>query len=250
MRPVGGVRRGHQLLWLHGYRLPPIWAALVLGAVAALAERQSVAVTNGTDQISVSFLPLVFSAVVFGPLGGFAVGALSTVLDLRESPLKWSVYTPIRGLTAAAAGLAAGQLVPHPDELRRIPSREPCRFGCRPSCGVGSGWSDRLGAQDECPGGPARHQLGLATHSPALCACPGALRLRLPPLLPVARPRLLPSSPRCSASPAPLPARKGRDQGPRGGERAATPARAFPSQLRWLRRSMPETSTRPATPPP
>jgi putative nucleotidyltransferase with HDIG domain len=86
---------------------------LVLAAVAALAERQSVAVNQRTD-MSVSFLPLVFSAVVFGPLGGFAVGAFSTALDLRESPLRWSVYTPIRGLTAAAAGLAAWTIVPAP----------------------------------------------------------------------------------------------------------------------------------------
>jgi len=64
--------------------------------------------------MSVSFLPLVFSAVVFGPLGGFAIGAFSTTLDIRESPLRWSVYTPIRGLTAAAAGLAAWTVVPHP----------------------------------------------------------------------------------------------------------------------------------------
>jgi putative nucleotidyltransferase with HDIG domain len=39
---------------------------------------------------------------------------LSNILDLRESRLKWSVYTPIRGLTAAAAGLAAWTLVPSP----------------------------------------------------------------------------------------------------------------------------------------
>jgi putative nucleotidyltransferase with HDIG domain len=100
------------LFWLHGYRLPPIWAALILAAVAALGERQSVSVTNGTNQ-SISFLPIVFSAVVFGPLGGFAVGALSTTLDLRESPLRWSVYTPIRALTGAAAGLVTWILVPH-----------------------------------------------------------------------------------------------------------------------------------------
>jgi len=103
-------------LWLGGYRLPHLWALLVLGAVAAVAERQSVAITERTS-MSVSFLPLVFSAVVFGPLGGFAVGALSNVWDLRESRLKWSVYTPIRGLTAAAAGLAALQVVPHPAGL-------------------------------------------------------------------------------------------------------------------------------------
>ncbi len=40
---------------------------------------------SATDtEMSVAFLPLVFSAVAFGPLGGFAVGALSTALDLRD----------------------------------------------------------------------------------------------------------------------------------------------------------------------
>jgi putative nucleotidyltransferase with HDIG domain len=78
-----------------------------------VAERQSVEINDRT-WMSVSFLPLVFSAVAFGPLGGFAVGALSNIWDFRESRLKWSVYTPIRGLTAAAAGLAAWKVVPHP----------------------------------------------------------------------------------------------------------------------------------------
>jgi putative nucleotidyltransferase with HDIG domain len=103
-------------LWLDGYRLPPIWAVVFLGAVATLADRQSVAVTERTT-MSVSFLPLVFSAVAFGPLGGFAVGALSNFWDLRVSRLKWAVYTPIRGLTAAFAGFAAWTFVPHPDRL-------------------------------------------------------------------------------------------------------------------------------------
>jgi putative nucleotidyltransferase with HDIG domain len=69
-----------------------------------------------TDRVyhSVSLLPLIFSAIVFGPLGAFAVAALSNVWDLRESRLKWCVYTPIRGLTAAAAGLAVWKLVPGP----------------------------------------------------------------------------------------------------------------------------------------
>jgi putative nucleotidyltransferase with HDIG domain len=81
-----------------------------------LAERQSVAINDRTE-MSVSFLPLVFSAVVFGPLGGFAVGALSNIWELRENRLKWSVYTPVRALTATAAGLASLQLVPHPAGL-------------------------------------------------------------------------------------------------------------------------------------
>jgi putative nucleotidyltransferase with HDIG domain len=88
----------------------------VLGAIAAAAERQTVAI-NGRTEMSVAFLPLVFSAVAFGPLGGFVVGSLSTALDLRTSPLRWSVYTPIRGLTAASAGLAVAKVAPNPEHL-------------------------------------------------------------------------------------------------------------------------------------
>ena len=103
-------------LWLDGFRLPRLWALFVLAVIAAVAERQTVALDDRT-WISVTFLPLVFSAIVFGPLGGFAVGALSNVWDLRDSRLKWCVYTPVRGLTAAGAGLAAAKLVPHPVAL-------------------------------------------------------------------------------------------------------------------------------------
>ena len=70
-------------LWLDGYRLPHLWALFVLGAIAAVAERQTVAISERTE-MSVAFLPLVFSAIAFGPLGGFVVGALSTALDLRN----------------------------------------------------------------------------------------------------------------------------------------------------------------------
>ena len=100
-------------LWLDGYRLPHPWALLVLGAIAAAAERQTVAI-GARSSMSVAFLPLVFAAVAFGPLGGFVVGALSTALDLRTSPLKWSVYTPIRALETALAGLVVARSVPHP----------------------------------------------------------------------------------------------------------------------------------------
>jgi len=103
-------------LWLNGYRLPHLWALFVLGAIAAVAERQTVAI-GGRTEMSVAFLPLVFSAVVFGPLGGFVVGGLSTALDLGKSPLRWSVYTPIRALETATAGLVVAELVPRPSHL-------------------------------------------------------------------------------------------------------------------------------------
>ncbi len=104
------------LLWSDGYRLPPLWAVAVFGGLAAFAERQGVAISDRTT-VSVSFLPLVFAAIAFGPLGGLTVGALSYVWDFRRSPLRWAVYTPIRALTAAAAGAAAWMFAPHPSGM-------------------------------------------------------------------------------------------------------------------------------------
>jgi HD superfamily phosphohydrolase YqeK len=58
-------------------------------------------------ELAVSVVPFVFTAVAFGPLAALVVGALGNLADLRRPYLKWAVYTPARGLTGAAAGLAA-----------------------------------------------------------------------------------------------------------------------------------------------
>ena len=84
---VGALRSG----WHRGAR----------GASGRLAD--------GRIQTSVSFLPLVFAAVAFGPLAAFVVGADLTAVDIRRPYLRWVVYTPVRALTGAAAGLAASR---------------------------------------------------------------------------------------------------------------------------------------------
>ena len=93
-----------------GAPLPSLWIVGGLAALAAIAERQSVSVTRNTEA-SVAFLPLVFAAVAFGPFTALVVGALAGLGDLRRPYLRWAVYLPVRTLTAAAAGLAAGAVV-------------------------------------------------------------------------------------------------------------------------------------------
>lgn len=98
------------LLLSRGFALPQWWIVLGLALVAGIAERQSVALLGDRQQgieMSVSFLPTVFTAVAFGPLAAFVVGALSNLADFRSPYLRWAVYTPARALTGAAAGLAA-----------------------------------------------------------------------------------------------------------------------------------------------
>jgi putative nucleotidyltransferase with HDIG domain len=98
------------LVLSHGAPLPSLWIVGGLAALAAVAERQSVPVTRNTEA-SVAFLPLVFAAVAFGPFTALVVGALAGLGDLRRPYLRWAVYLPVRTLTAAAAGLAAGAVV-------------------------------------------------------------------------------------------------------------------------------------------
>jgi putative nucleotidyltransferase with HDIG domain len=95
-------------LAIGGWMLPPWWTLLGLGAIAAVAERQSVPVTRNIET-SVSFLPSVFTAVAFGPLAAAIVGAAASSTDVRPPYGRWFVYTPARALTGAAAGLIAGQ---------------------------------------------------------------------------------------------------------------------------------------------
>jgi len=97
-----------------GRTLPPWWVLGGLVAIAALAERQSVAVTRNIET-SVSFLPTVFTAVAFGPFAAAVVSAAASATDLRPPHGRWFVYTPARALTGAAAGWLALPFASHSD---------------------------------------------------------------------------------------------------------------------------------------
>jgi putative nucleotidyltransferase with HDIG domain len=88
----------------------PIWIVAALAAIAFLAERQSVRVTSHT-QMSVSVLPILFAAVLYGPLAGMLVGACALLADFRAPYLRWAVWTSQRAISAGLAGVAASMLV-------------------------------------------------------------------------------------------------------------------------------------------
>jgi putative nucleotidyltransferase with HDIG domain len=104
--------------WLlfDGYTLggaPWTIAALVL--VNAVAERSAVWITR-TTQLSISLLPTLFAAVLFGPLAAGLVNAASMLGDpelfARSDPdraprLKLASYASSKFITGAAAGLVA-----------------------------------------------------------------------------------------------------------------------------------------------
>jgi putative nucleotidyltransferase with HDIG domain len=99
-------------LALFGFGLPSLWPIVALATVAAVAERGTVRLsTNSSIEESISLLPSLFAAVLFGPLAAMVVSAASMLLDVRGHPerafLRWAVYTSTRSLTGAAVGLVA-----------------------------------------------------------------------------------------------------------------------------------------------
>jgi putative nucleotidyltransferase with HDIG domain len=93
-------------LLLTGHTLGNAWVVIGLAAVAAVAERGSVQFTT-TIQQSISLLPLLFAAVLFGPLAAMLVAAASMVGDLRRPYARWALYTLSRSVTGGLTGLAA-----------------------------------------------------------------------------------------------------------------------------------------------
>jgi putative nucleotidyltransferase with HDIG domain len=88
-------------------QLPESWAGVIgLGAVAALGERGRIKLTGALD-VSISLLPAIFAAVLFGPIAAMLVFGASVVG--LEMPLAGRfTYFCSRALTgAAAAGAAA-----------------------------------------------------------------------------------------------------------------------------------------------
>src|SRR3954470_830018 len=95
------------ILIAFGYDLGDPWAVAALCVIAAVSERGLVRLTSTTSQ-SISILPTLFAAVVFGPLAAMLVGAASLLSEITRPPhLKWVTYTSSRAIGGAATGLAA-----------------------------------------------------------------------------------------------------------------------------------------------
>lgn len=96
------------ILLLAGERISSPLVVLGLCIVAAAAERGSIRLTSNAEQ-SISLLPTLFAAVLFGPLAGAIVGFASNTTDFRAPYLKWVVYTSTRTMGGALAGVVAVQ---------------------------------------------------------------------------------------------------------------------------------------------
>jgi putative nucleotidyltransferase with HDIG domain len=83
-----------------------VWFVVALAAAAAAAERGSVRLTQTMEE-SISVLPTLFAAVLFGPLAAALVGAASMIGDFRRPYLRWIVYTSTRAVIGSLTGFAA-----------------------------------------------------------------------------------------------------------------------------------------------
>ena len=103
-------------LLLRGTGIGDGWLVLTLAAAAAAAERGTVRLSK-TLEVSVALLPILFAAVVFGPLASMLVAAASMLADLRPVPgtpspyLKFAIYTASRAIVGGLAGGVAALFV-------------------------------------------------------------------------------------------------------------------------------------------
>jgi putative nucleotidyltransferase with HDIG domain len=89
-----------------GSSLGPPLVVIGLAAAAAFAERGSVRLSSTVDE-SISALPMLFAAVLFGPLAAMIVAAISMLGDFTRPYLRWGIYTSSRAITASVVGAVA-----------------------------------------------------------------------------------------------------------------------------------------------
>jgi putative nucleotidyltransferase with HDIG domain len=94
------------LFVLIGIETGPLWVVFALGGVAALAERQPVRV-NANMEMTVAALPMLFAAIVYGPLAAMLVGVVGLTSIVGAPYVRWIIWTSVRVIAAGVAGAAA-----------------------------------------------------------------------------------------------------------------------------------------------
>jgi putative nucleotidyltransferase with HDIG domain len=87
------------------------WFVIALGLMGLVAERQVVQISANL-QVSVSFLPLLLAATLFGPLEAMLVAVVTLAGDFGRPYARWAIWTSGRALGGAGAALAAAAVAP------------------------------------------------------------------------------------------------------------------------------------------
>jgi HD-GYP domain-containing protein (c-di-GMP phosphodiesterase class II) len=84
----------------------PGWVIGLLVVIAMGAERQTVRISPNAE-LSVAVLPMLFAAVIYGPLAAMLVGALGLLPDLGRPFTRWVIWTSMRAIAGGVAGVVA-----------------------------------------------------------------------------------------------------------------------------------------------
>src|SRR5581483_8706227 len=91
-----------------GYGLDPLWALAISAVAAAVAERGSVQLESAAElDSSISNLPLLFAAVLFGPAAAMVVGAASMLGALKRPYMRVTTFALVRAIDGAVTGFVA-----------------------------------------------------------------------------------------------------------------------------------------------
>jgi putative nucleotidyltransferase with HDIG domain len=91
------------ILLSRGYQLGPLVPTVVTAIVAFLCERLGVRVSPHLE-VSVSFLPVIFAAVILGPISAMAVAFVCLLGDVGRPWERWVIWTGARCLVLGVAG--------------------------------------------------------------------------------------------------------------------------------------------------
>jgi putative nucleotidyltransferase with HDIG domain len=88
------------------------WPVAALAMAAFVADRQSVRLTPQAE-VSVSALPIVLAAVLYGPFAAILVSVASLLPSFKRPFGRWLTWTVTRSLAGGCAGVAASALQRH-----------------------------------------------------------------------------------------------------------------------------------------
>ena len=96
------------------------WPVAALAIAAFMADRQSVRLTPQAE-VSVSALPIVLAAVLYGPLAAILVSVASLLPSFKRPYGRWLTWTVTRSLAGGSAAVVASALQRHdPHAFGRI----------------------------------------------------------------------------------------------------------------------------------
>ncbi len=94
-----------------GYSLHDLPIAATLCILAAISESARIKLSRASLlESSISLLPTLVAAVLFGPLDAMLVGACSLIGQFRGPYLKWAVFTSSRAITWGLTGAVVANL--------------------------------------------------------------------------------------------------------------------------------------------